>query len=659
MIIDKITIHNFGVYGGRHDVALTPTDPTRPIILFGGLNGGGKTTFLDALLLVLYGKFAKCSNRGNMSYDSYLRNCINRGSSARDGAGIELEFRHRQSGVEESVRICRSWRASGKGIREDVTVYRNDQVDPECTDRWYEFVEELIPSRIANLFFFDGEKIEDLATSEQASSLLRTGIHALLGLDLIETLENDLKVVERRRKAQLGTTEEQHGLTKLTTELEELGKRRGEVTQKIGSCKNRLDSLDKARRKLEQSYKDQGGDLYDQRVEIMTAHERTSREMFVLQDRMRDVAAGDAPFLLIKDKLESALSRCERDKEIVSTAGAIRVLKDRDAKLLARLRRSDLSVDTIESISSFLKEDLSAREECAREEPIIDIEPESIRLLLSGPLDSARDQIVTLLNHAEKLEDDLGVLEKRLESIPDPEGLEGISEALANNEKQTLIHEHKLNELGEDLGRLSSLADRKQAEIDKLLESNVRKKFSTEKSRRVIGQSASCRHLLSEYRERVCRLHIQRLEQMILESFHLLMRKKSLVASLTIDANTYVLRLFTQDRSEISLNRLSAGERQLLATAILWGLSKASGRSLPMVIDTPLGRLDGTHRENLVEAYFPLASHQVILLSTDQEIDKHHYEKLTDFIDREYSLRYDDGSDSSEVIDGYFWKGAA
>ena len=103
MILDNLTLHNFGVYGGRHEIALTPTSSEKPIILFGGLNGGGKTTFLDALLLVLYGKFAKCSNRGSQSYDDYLRKSINRNVNPKDGAAIELEFRHRQSNVEESM----------------------------------------------------------------------------------------------------------------------------------------------------------------------------------------------------------------------------------------------------------------------------------------------------------------------------------------------------------------------------------------------------------------------------------------------------------------------------------------------------------------------------------------------------------------------------
>ena len=132
MIIDKLTLHNFGIYGGRPEIELTPTSSKKPIVLFGGLNGGGKTTFLDALMLVLYGKFAKCSNRGNLGYDEFLRKSINRHVNEKDGASIELAFRHRQSNVEESIRITRSWRATGKGIREDVNVFRNDQFDPSA-----------------------------------------------------------------------------------------------------------------------------------------------------------------------------------------------------------------------------------------------------------------------------------------------------------------------------------------------------------------------------------------------------------------------------------------------------------------------------------------------------------------------------------------------
>jgi DNA sulfur modification protein DndD len=102
---------------------------------------------------------------------------------------------------------------------------------------------------------------------------------------------------------------------------------------------------------------------------------------------------------------------------------------------------------------------------------------------------------------------------------------------------------------------------------------------------------------------------------------------------------------------------LSAGEKQLLAIAFLWGLARVSGRKLPVAIDTPLGRLDSSHRTNLVERYFPGASHQVILLSTDTEIGEVEIEQLRqqDAIAREYLLKYDSSERQTIIEPGYFW----
>jgi DNA sulfur modification protein DndD len=659
MIIDKLTLHNFGVYAGRHEIDLTPMDPKRPITLFGGLNGGGKTTFLDALLLVLYGKFAKCSNRGSLSYDDFLRNSINRNVSQNDGASIELSFRHRQMSVEESVKICRSWRGTGKGVREDVTVYRGDQIDPECTERWYEFIEELIPSRIANLFFFDGEKIEDLATPEQAAELIKTGIHALLGLDLVETLERDLRVVERRRKSLLGTTEDQERLQTLTAELGRLNKERERTCQEKAALQTQLDAINKERRRLAQSYRDQGGELYDQRAEIMDAHERAIRELISVEDRIREVAAGDAPLLLVEKLLIEAQKQCVEDKKTKANSESLELLETRDRSLLQHLRSIDVETAVKDSIIQFLESDREERAIDSHRKLLIGVEPEAFSLLQAGRLDTLRQTINDLLLHADRVQNEIAKLDGRLASIPDPDGLEGISKSLSDNEKAVLIFEHKLVEVGNKQDHLGLQIERKQMEVENLLDSNTRSQFATEKSKRVIMQASNARSILSEYQRRMASKHIRKLEQLILDSYLLLMRKESLVATIRIRTENYELSLYTADRSQIPLDRLSAGERQLLAIAILWGLSKASGRPLPTVIDTPLGRLDGAHRENLVNSYFPAASHQVILLSTDKEIDPNHYESLCKSISREYSIKYDDSVQSSHVVSGYFWKGAA
>lgn len=129
-----------------------------------------------------------------------------------------------------------------------------------------------------------------------------------------------------------------------------------------------------------------------------------------------------------------------------------------------------------------------------------------------------------------------------------------------------------------------------------------------------------------------------------------------MVARIAIDPETYRIQLFDRSNSTFPAKRLSAGERQLLAIGLLWGLARTSGRPVPIVIDTPLGRLDSSHRVNLVESYFPNVSHQVLLLSTDEEIDEKHLGRLRDHISHAYLLHHDDHNGGTTVDDGYFWE---
>jgi DNA sulfur modification protein DndD len=141
----------------------------------------------------------------------------------------------------------------------------------------------------------------------------------------------------------------------------------------------------------------------------------------------------------------------------------------------------------------------------------------------------------------------------------------------------------------------------------------------------------------------------------MLEAFTQLLRKTSLVTALKIDPETFRIELTGGDGRPLPFDRLSAGERQLLATSLLWGLARASGRPLPTIIDTPLGRLDSSHRRHLIERYFPVASHQVILLSTDEEIDDDSLKRLRPHIGHTYHLQFDEALRSTAITEGYFW----
>ena len=129
MILDEIVLQDYGVYRGRQRIRLTPPDTERPIVLVGGLNGGGKTTVLDALQLCLFGPHAKVSNRGSQGYQAYLSHCIHRGAEVREAA-IEIGFRRMIEGEEEHFWLKRAWTRTEGGCRERFEVARNGKPEP-------------------------------------------------------------------------------------------------------------------------------------------------------------------------------------------------------------------------------------------------------------------------------------------------------------------------------------------------------------------------------------------------------------------------------------------------------------------------------------------------------------------------------------------------
>jgi DNA sulfur modification protein DndD len=194
-----------------------------------------------------------------------------------------------------------------------------------------------------------------------------------------------------------------------------------------------------------------------------------------------------------------------------------------------------------------------------------------------------------------------------------------------------------------------------EKELEKVLAKEIDTEYEHDSARRVIQHSKRSRKTLTLFKEKVLRHHLERIERLVLNAFRQLLRKESLVEALRLDPKTFEPEIIGTDGKTVDVQRLSAGERQLLAVSLLWGLAKASGRPLPTIIDTPLGRLDTTHRTHLVKRYFPFASHQVMLLSTDEEINEKYYRMVKPWVSQEYHLEFKESDQSTSINKGYFW----
>jgi DNA sulfur modification protein DndD len=260
-----------------------------------------------------------------------------------------------------------------------------------------------------------------------------------------------------------------------------------------------------------------------------------------------------------------------------------------------------------------------------------------------------------LLNQHSQVTAGLETIDRSLEMMPEETLIRSYLEEKANAEAQCTLIAKERDKLSELRNQARFAADKLEKELERLV-SNVRQQeLDADESTRLADYSATVQHILDELRRRSLVDHLTKLESYISEAFRRLLRKESLVESVHIDPDSFSVTLSSRDGTEITPQLISAGERQLLAIALLWGLGRAAGRRIPIVIDTPLGRLDSVHRKQLVDEYFPDASHQVVLLSTDEEIDEELSEDLAGSIAQRYMLHYDDAAEFTTIKRGYFW----
>jgi DNA sulfur modification protein DndD len=148
---------------------------------------------------------------------------------------------------------------------------------------------------------------------------------------------------------------------------------------------------------------------------------------------------------------------------------------------------------------------------------------------------------------------------------------------------------------------------------------------------------------------------VSQLESEFNNVFKRLTRKDDMAYQAKIDRINFMIDLVDKNGNKINKKLISSGEKQIYALAMLEALGKTSGKDLPFIIDTPLGRLDSNHRSKLVNNFFPVIGEQVIILSTDTEVDEQFYKDLNPFVKTAYEIKYKDGNNSSTVTEGYFW----
>ena len=655
MILEQIKLQNFGLYSGDQTVNLLPPSPDKPIILFGGLNGGGKTTLLDAIQLGLFGGHARVSNRGTKGYHNFLSQCIHKGDE-NGGAAIEIKFRHTIEGVEEEYELKRSWWKNGSGCREKLDVFRDGSIESALSENWTSQVEEFFPKNISHLFLFDGEKVEAYASEQDSASLIGATIQNLLGLDVVDQLQKDLQIYEQRKRSedredgiQDEILDSQSQIKELRGKLESEKNRRENLSMELEEIANQINNVSIKYKKL-------GGDLFDKQLEIEDSLMHSQQEFNEGENMLREIASGALPLCLVRNLLNEVQKTDKVEENYIKARQLESVLEKRDNDLIDLIKSLEIKKEQLNKIKKYLYKDRKDNRPSTEIKIELNLIPETrnhILKLVETTFKSIYEEARTLVSQQKNIEKKVSELQLKKDNIPSSDIISKLA-----MERDALIVEHsdiktEIGQLNYGIERLERNLEIHEQQLTRLLEKELKSKKSRDDRTRVLKYSKKVRSTINDFRLAIVEKNVSRIERLVLESYQQLLRKETLVSNLKIDIETYELSLFGRDGELLPLDRLSAGERQLLAIALLWGLAKATGRTLPTAIDTPLGRLDSVHRMHLIERYLPYASHQLLLLSTDEEINGPYFKKLEPWIGRTYHLKYDESADSTQITEGY------
>lgn len=656
MIIKKVTLRNFGPFLGEHSLDLD-TVPGKPLILVGALNGGGKTTILEAARLTLYGSECGNAKLRNLKYKDYLRMCMNNSAPKGSITSTELTFRRNEEGVCKEIRVVRSWTLMNEDIDETITVFTDGELDEPLSNEagWNSYMSACLPSKLAHLFLFDGEQILH-GGAGGVSPVLKAGVHSLLGIEVIDKLVHDLEFFERRQLSELikksavtelKNIEKEHqglvdGLLKTRAE-------RAEQEESLINCEELL--LERT-----EDFKSMGGEEF-RRLE-MTKEELAlkQRDLYEVNAELVEIFTGSLNLEMTLPQLSQLRQRAKDEVLNQNASSAIEAIRQRD-QVFAKEVLTDVEPEIRSKIITWLDRDIEKRSAAIRQISRLGLDedmPERLKALMESVIPQLRTRTDSLVARQAELKSQIDAIEDRIRQVPEKEYIQRQEEILKQSKVDLDQIKAGLAVIDDRIAKQEREIMEKESELRAFKLANIDAASSGAEAFRLQRQTAKSLATLTAFKKKLITENIVLIQSLIEESLQRLLRKLSLIKKLTIDPETFEIILHGPSGIIMPWQQMSAGEQQMVTTAIIWGLARASGHIFPMIVDTPLGRLDESHRGKLLEHYYPEASHQVVLLSTDKEIGAKELAALQENVTRTYLVRHNEQTKVSDLTEGYF-----
>ncbi len=679
MIFEEITIHNLFAYYGPQRFDLRGLTDKKNIVMISGRNGYGKTNFLNSIKLLFGGvtdALRSSVQRGRKpSPRQYIMGAgddwlgvmnVQARADGKKSCGVETVWREEKG----TVRLSRTWtinaNAFESNIQLDAEFFKNP-LTKENEDQINHFLSERIPQSYIPYFFFDGEQIQEIA--EANWNVQQQHMEKLLNIAPMERLIEHIGYVAGDWKREALDQKDKAELIRLENELKEQQAKVEAKGQTIDDISSEIEDSEANLHYLNRT------------IEGMAAFRNQSEEVKLKQ---------------VKADLE--VRRSEIQKKIAT-------ILPRHLPLYSNLGLTGRTVDTLHEIidsESGIQSDLLNKLAQHLPSQVFEMPPYPAEKLTQAQLNFFKERLANnILGYkanpahwtgslikidavqAQKTLDmllpfvhsksftveladkfrDLRNIKARLHDIADQ--LENISTLSMDEQalyekrvKEKNLAEGKIIDLKADLKKnqseLKAINTLLKKQQEKIKHQQERYKQS-QMARKKVEKANLFKTFFQEYKNELKKLRRKAIEEAVNKHFSELMTSQTFIDKIEI-GDDFDIRYMDANQNPIGMGSLSAGMKQLVATSLLWALKDVSQKNIPLIVDTPLARIDRGHQENLLRRYYPKAAQQIIVLPTDSEIDEAKYKILEPFIYREYILQNPTGYKTSVVEEKMYFQ---
>ena len=685
MIINSIKLKNFRSYEDETEFSFSPKD-NKNIVLIGGENGSGKSTLFEAIKLCIYGPMSYGYLGINSNYLTKIKNNINNNAFKNDivKCDISISLSFKEGTQVNEYTLNRNWEYINQRIVENFEVIKNGFLLNEDEVNYFNrYLQSVLPPSLFDFFFFDGEELTEFFIGKNSSNSLKDAVLQLFNYDTFNILKKQLLSFQRNISKNNNSLNDIQALYDESLNRVKTAKSQIELfTSQLESKEIELDELIVKKNNLDEEFKSSGGILENERAEITSKINKLENERSIINQEIKDFCNDILPFIIVSDLLADTKKQIEKEENVSSYKAVKNKLSGEVIK------KSFNSIPTLNNSSANFNEvavtilnnmfDVKEIENINEILLLSDDQKINVLSIITSIIsnnETYKKSLITNFDRLKYIALELKECRDKLNSTISGElvetylkEIEIINDDILNAQNSILTLKNKLDICNEELKNAEYHYTRAKNQYATSLQDNNVLELSSNVSEYLDA-------LLATLTKDKLRLYVTRgyssLEiQNIISNLGIndiskkygLMFIEDLLNKYPVSSLTELMEYLNNNqswesievRTKVNVNDFSKGEKQIYILCLIWALIKSSGVEVPFIIDTPYARIDESHRKTLTVDYLPNISKQVIILSTNEEIDSNLYNVIKPYICDEYLLLYNESARKTEVKKGYF-----